>query len=96
MSEGETRTLFRKRGLEVVGREEEPVWVIGREVPLPTTIRVEEELGEREVMLPEPRDMCEEAPVSKNQSPVDCGCCRESWFSVASSCGSSWEVAPAM
>jgi hypothetical protein len=95
MSEGETRTLFRKRVLEVVGIEEEAVWVIGREVPLPTTIRVEEELGQMEVMLPEPRDMCEEAPVSRNQSLVDCGCCRDSWFSVASNYGSSGEVAPA-
>ena len=71
INEGATRTLFRERGLEVVGIEEEPVCVMGREVPLPTMILVEEEFGDREEMLPEPRDMCEEAPVSKNQSPVD-------------------------
>ena len=29
INEGETRTLFRERGLEVVGIEEEPVCVMG-------------------------------------------------------------------
>jgi hypothetical protein len=32
--------------------EEEPVWVMGSEVPLPTMIRVEEELAVREDRLP--------------------------------------------
>ena len=71
INEGETRTLFRERGLEVVGIEEEPVCVMGREVPLPTIILVVEEFGDREEMLSEPRDMCKEVPVSKNQSPAD-------------------------
>ena len=58
-------------------------------------IRVEEELGRREEMLPEPCDIWDEAPVSRNQSPVDWGCWSDMLFSVASSCGSSWEDAPA-
>jgi len=52
--EGDTRTLFRERECERVGIEEKPVWVMGREVPLPTMIYVEQELGEREEMLPKP------------------------------------------
>jgi hypothetical protein len=52
--EGDTRTLFRERECERVGIEEEPMWVLGRGVPLPTMICVEEELGEREEMLPKP------------------------------------------
>jgi hypothetical protein len=47
------------------------VRVMGKEVPLPTMIRVEEELGRREEMLPEPCDIWDEAPVSRNQSPAD-------------------------
>ena len=34
--------------------EEVPLWVMGREVPLPTMIRLSEEFGEREERLPKP------------------------------------------
>jgi hypothetical protein len=69
INEGETRTLFRERGLEVVGIEEE--LVCNGEVPLLTIILVEEEFGDKEEMLLKPWDMCEEALVSKNQSSAD-------------------------
>jgi hypothetical protein len=55
--DGEIRTLLRERGCKVVCMEEEPVWVMGSGVPLPTMICVEEELGDREEMLPKPWDM---------------------------------------
>lgn len=37
-----------------MGIDEEPVWVIGIEEPLPTMILVEEEFGVDERRLPEP------------------------------------------
>ena len=54
INDGEIRMLLSNREVEEVGMEEELVWVMGREEPLPTMIRIEEELGEREERLPEP------------------------------------------
>ena len=51
--EGETRTLQRCKRMVGVEKDVLPVWVMGRELPSPTTMRVEELEGEEEERIPE-------------------------------------------
>jgi hypothetical protein len=66
MIEGETRTLFRWRGPTWV----DPMEVMGKVVPLPTIIGVEEVGGWQWDKIPEVEAMWAVAPESMYQSPV--------------------------
>jgi hypothetical protein len=44
---------------------------MGKDEPSPTMMRVFEEMGVGDETIPEPEAMCDDAPVSRNQSPPE-------------------------